>query len=91
MDFGKTWTTIDLGETDENKLIWYDFTWTPQEESAYCLQIRATTETGLVSPYTQTVMVNAKDTMPETDETTVIETAALVAPKATVEATKEGE
>ena len=29
--------------------------------------------------------------MPETDETTVIETAALVAPKATVEATKEGE
>lgn len=91
MDFGKTWTEYNLGETDVNKLIWFDFTWTPQEESAYCLQIRATTETGLVSPYIQTVMVNAKDTMPETDETTVIETAALVAPKATVEATKEGE
>ena len=29
MDFGKTWTTFDLGETDVNKLIWFDFTWTP--------------------------------------------------------------
>lgn len=33
MDFGKTWTKHDLGDTDVNKLVWFDFTWTPQEES----------------------------------------------------------
>lgn len=88
MDFGATWTKHELGDTDVNKLIWFDYTWTPEEESAYCLQIRATTETGLVSPYIQTVMVNAKDTMPETDQTTVIETASLVSPKVVADAVK---
>ncbi len=90
MDFGATWTKYELGDTDVNKLIWFDYTWTPEAESAYCLQIRATTETGLVSPYIQTVMVNAKDTVPETDQTTVIETASLVSPKVVADAV-EGE
>ena len=88
MDFGKTWTKYELGDTDVNKLVWFDFTWTPQEESAYCLQLRATTESGLVSPQIQTVMVNAKDTMPTADQTVVIDTPSLVAPKAAVDATE---
>ena len=90
MDFGKTWTKHDLGDTDVNKLVWFDFTWTPQEESAYCLQLRATTESGLVSPQIQTVMVNAKDAMPAADETVVIDTPSLVAPKTAAAEVAEG-
>lgn len=90
MDFGKTWTKHDLGDTDVNKLVWFDFTWTPQEESAYCLQLRATTESGLVSPQIQTVMVNAKDAMPAADQTVVIDTPSLVAPKTAAAEAAEG-
>lgn len=81
MDLGATWTKFDLGETDVNRLIWWDFEWTPEAAGSYCLQVRATTETGLVSPEIQTVMVTVKDTMPTVEETTVIDSPALVAPK----------
>ncbi len=60
------------------------------EESAYCLQLRATTESGLVSPQIQTVMVNAKDAMPAADETVVIDTPSLVAPKTAAAEVAEG-
>lgn len=88
MDFGKTWTTFDTSDTDVNKLVWFDFTWTPDAESAYCLQLRATTESGLVSPQIQTVMVNAKDVMPTAEDTVVLEKTALVDPKVSADATE---
>ena len=82
MDRGKTWTKYDLGDTDRNKLVWWSFTYTPELEGAYCLTVRATTESGQQSFETQTVMFNAKDKLPSPEETTVLESAALVPPKA---------
>lgn len=81
MDRGKTWTSYEVGDMDENKVLWWNFTYTPQAEGAYCLTVRATTETGIESYETHTVMFNAKDVMPSVEETTVIENAAIVAPK----------
>ena len=89
MDHGNTWTKYDLGDTDRNKLVWWSFTYTPELEGAYCLTIRATTESGQQSYETQTVMFNAKDKLPSPEETTVLETASLVPPK--VEAAKSEE
>lgn len=81
MDRGKTWTSYEVGDMDENKVLWWNFTYTPQAEGAYCLTVRATTETGIESYETHSVMFNAKDVMPSVEETTVIENAAIVAPK----------
>lgn len=81
MDRGKTWTAYEVGDMDENKVLWWSFTYTPQAEGAYCLTVRATTETGIESYETHTVMFNAKDVMPSVEETTVVENAAIVAPK----------
>ncbi len=81
MDRGKTWTTYEIGDMDENRVLWWNFTYTPQAEGAYCLTVRATTESGIQSYETHTVMFNAKDIMPSVEETTVVENAAIVAPK----------
>ncbi|MEG1830846.1 MAG: molybdopterin-dependent oxidoreductase [Raoultibacter sp.] len=81
MDRGKTWTKYDLGATDRNKMAWWSFTYKPEKEGAYCLSVRATTESGAVSYENQTVMVNAKDKMPTPEETTVLEGGSLIPPK----------
>lgn len=78
MDQGKTWTKFDIADMDPNKALWWTFTWTPPEAGAYCLSVRATTESGLVSPYVQTVMVNAKDTMPTAEDTIELNGYSLV-------------
>ena len=91
MDQGETWTKFDLPETDVNKMVWWNFTWTPEKEGAYCLTVRATTEDGEVSFETQTVMVNVKDVMPTPEQTTVLETASLVPAPAAADAAKEEE
>ena len=77
MDRGKTWTKYDLGDTDRNKLVWWSFTYTPELEGAYCLTVRATTESGQQSFETQTVMFNAKDKLPSPEETTVLELSLI--------------
>lgn len=82
MDRGETWTKYDVGEMDRNKMLWWNYTYTPQKEGAYCLTVRATTENGHTSFETQTVMFNAKDKMPSPEETTVLQTAGLVPAKA---------
>lgn len=83
MDRGETWAQYDVANSDVNKVVWWNFVYTPEKEGAYCLTIRATTETGRVSYETQTVMFNAKDKMPSAEETTVIESGGLIPPKTT--------
>ena len=68
MDHGATWTPFELGETDVNKWVWWSFEWTPPENGAYCLSVRATTEQGEVSYLADEVMVNAKSELPDADE-----------------------
>lgn len=89
MDGGETWTKYDLGETDRNKMVWWSFTYTPELEGAYCLTVRATTESGDVSFETQTVMINAKDKLPAPEETTVLTSGSLIPPKIDLSATDE--
>ncbi|WP_417143407.1 molybdopterin-dependent oxidoreductase [Raoultibacter massiliensis] len=89
MDGGETWTKYELGDTDRNKMVWWSFTYTPELEGAYCLTVRATTESGAESFETQTVMINAKDKLPTPEETTVLTSGSLIPPKVSVEATNE--
>ena len=81
MDRGQTWTAYSVDGEDVNKVLWWSFTYTPQVEGAYCLTVRATTVDGAVSYETHTVMINAKDVMPDVDETTVVTNAAYATPK----------
>lgn len=81
MDNGETWTKYDIADMDRNKMVWWKYTYTPQIEGAYCLTVRATTESGLTSYETQTVMFNAKDKMPNPEDTTVLTSTSLVPPK----------
>lgn len=78
LDLGENWTIFEVGDTDVNRLVWWDLTFTPQLEGAYCLTIRATTEEGMESYETQTVMFNAKDKMPDPESTTVLESGSLI-------------
>ena len=71
----------DIGDMDRNKMVWWSFTYKPELEGAYCLTVRATTESGMTSFETQTVMFNAKDKMPNPEDTTVLESASLIPPK----------
>ena len=68
MDHGNTWTAYEVGEYDVNKWLWWTFEWTPEENGAYCLMVRATTQEGEVSFSTHEVMVNAKSVLPSADE-----------------------
>ena len=81
LDRGETWTKYDIGDMDRNKMVWWSFTYKPELEGAYCLTVRATTESGMTSFETQTVMFNAKDKMPNPEDTTVLESASLIPPK----------
>ncbi|MEG0015392.1 MAG: molybdopterin-dependent oxidoreductase [Gordonibacter sp.] len=91
MDRGETWTKYDIADMDRNKMLWWTYTYKPELEGAYCLTIRATTESGMTSFETQTVMFNAKDKMPNAEETTVLQTAGLVPVKADTAATDNGD
>lgn len=83
-DGGKTWTPFELENTDPNRVVWWHLQWTPPEQGAYRLSVRATTAEGSESKQIHTVLVNAKDELPSTEETTVLQTTSLVAPKALV-------
>lgn len=75
MDGGKTWKTFDTPDTNTRQLTTWTYTFTPDDETAYRIGVRAVTETGLTTsippnngrsqdsiPYE--VMINAKDVMP---------------------------
>lgn len=81
-DGGETWTAYELKDADPNRVVWWHLQWTPPEQGAYRLTVRATTAEGSESKQTHTVLVNAKDVLPAQEETTVLETTGLVAPHA---------
>ncbi len=60
MDQGETWTRFDTSDSDKSKLVYWHFGFTPEEAGAYVLQVRAITESGIVSTYPDEIMVNAK-------------------------------
>lgn len=60
MDRGKTWTRFDTSDSDKSKLVYWHFAFTPEEPGAYVLQVRAVSESGLVSTYPDEIMINAK-------------------------------
>ena len=63
MDGGATWTKYDLGETDQKKWVYWNWTWTPETDGSYVLMARATSESGLVSSTIHQVMVTAKSNL----------------------------
>ena len=75
------WAIVIRSSSCRNKMVWWSFTYKPELEGAYCLTVRATTESGMTSFETQTVMFNAKDKMPNPEDTTVLESASLIPPK----------
>ena len=81
-DGGETWTAFDLADTDPNRVVWWHLQWTPPEQGAYRLTVRATTAEGSESKQTHTVLVNAKDVLPSKEDTVVLETTSLVPPRA---------
>lgn len=60
MDGGATWTKYDIGDTDVNKLITWTFDFTPESDGSYLLMVRATTETGRISPCYHKAMITAR-------------------------------
>ena len=59
-------------------MVWWNLTWTPPEHGAYTVTVRAATVEGSQSYQTHTVMVNAKDEMPNVEDTVVYDTTGLV-------------
>lgn len=60
MDGGQTWTSFDTSDSDKKKWVYWNFSWTPEEEGAYVLSVRAVTDEGRVSYQADEVMVNVK-------------------------------
>lgn len=62
MDNGQTWTHFDTADTDVDRWVTWNFTWTPQADidTAYVLQMRGVLADGTVSETPLEVMVNAK-------------------------------
>lgn len=60
LDQGETWTTFDTSDSDETKVVWWTFAYTPEKAGSYVMSIRAVSDTGKVSPYPIKVMFNAK-------------------------------
>lgn len=60
LDKGETWTTFDTSSSDETKVVWWNFTYTPEEPGSYVMTLRAVTDTGKVTPYPVNVMFNAE-------------------------------
>lgn len=55
LDRGKTWKRFDTPDTSTLNWVTWEYTFTPTEESAYCIAVRAVSETGRVTtiaPYT---------------------------------------
>lgn len=77
-DNGETWTKYEVDGSDPNKVVWWNLTWTPPEHGAYTVTVRAATVEGSQSYQTHNVMVNAKDEMPNVEDTVVYDTTGLV-------------
>ena len=60
MDGGISWKRFDTPNVTNAKWVIWHFTYTPQEETAYVLSVRAITDTGRVSDEPVEVMFNAK-------------------------------
>lgn len=60
MDGGVTWTRYDTPNSDPTNWVIWDFTYTPEVDSAYVLMMRAVTDKGLVTEDPITVLFNAK-------------------------------
>ena len=60
MDGGISWKRFDTPNVTNTKWVIWHFTYTPQEETAYVLSVRAITDTGRVSDEPVEVMFNAK-------------------------------
>ncbi len=59
LDNGATWKRFETQGAEAGVWVYWHFTFTPQEEGAYVLKVRAVTEGGLVSETPATTMVNA--------------------------------
>ncbi len=59
-DGGETWTRFDTSSSDKKAWVYWHFNWTPEEEGAYVLSVRAVTDQGNINPYPDQIMVNAK-------------------------------
>ncbi len=60
MDGGVTWTGYDTSASDKKNWVIWNFTYTPETDSAYVLMIRAVTDTGMVTADPIEIMINAK-------------------------------
>ena len=49
LDRGKTWKRFDTPGTDTLTWVTWEYTFTPEEESAYCISVRAVSDTGRVT------------------------------------------
>lgn len=49
LDRGKTWKRFDTPDTSTLNWVTWEYTFTPAEESAYCISVRAVSETGRVT------------------------------------------
>ena len=59
LDNGETWKRFDTEGAVPGTWVYWHFTFTPEEEGAYVLKVRAVTEGGLVGETPATTMVNA--------------------------------
>lgn len=60
MDGGKTWKRCETKDAKVGVWVYWHFAFTPAEEGAYVLSVRAITQNGLVSETPAKIMVNAK-------------------------------
>lgn len=59
-DQGETWKSFDTSDTKAGRWVHWTFTWTPPEEGAYVIMVRAIDENGDPTPFPVKYMVNAK-------------------------------
>lgn len=60
MDRGKTWTSFNVPDVDNERWVYWYFTFTPEQVGSYVLQVRARAEGDLISDEPTVVMVTAK-------------------------------
>lgn len=60
MDNGKTWTRYDTPDMDTVRLVHWTYEFTPENPGSYVMQVRAITDTGLVSPRAAKLLFNVK-------------------------------
>lgn len=49
LDRGKTWKTFETPDANTEQWVTWEYTFTPENESAYCISVRAVSETGRVT------------------------------------------